>query len=181
MVFGVWRVSGVDFWDGTVSYFPPLQMSTNSPPNGVDSVTNEKEFSFRAETSATGRAEVAFHISPIVEMKKVTETNRPLPLRTVSDLKRNLDSQLQGDPRATNVFTSIIKLDGRDALICAPRTNPNPGTPSVWFCSISFFWKQSAVWEESTVCSIVVSAEKQETFVALTNSLKSVKVKISNL
>ena len=55
-------------------------------------------------------------------------------------------------------------------------TNQIAGEPIKWRGSVCFFWEVKPVWQNSTICSITITAETRETFNLLTSSLKTVKV-----
>jgi hypothetical protein len=87
-----------------------------------------------------------------------------------------VDSKLASFPFGTNYNTAITDLDGRRALTCVTHTNSLMGVTPKWFFSAAFFWESNSVWQKSTLCTVNMTADRLQTFSALTNSLKSLRV-----
>lgn len=167
------QTQAADFWNGAVHYDPPFTMPDG--PAGITSPTNGWRFSPTGSGEAThGIAEVEFRI----ETAETFIDKAPgKEIRTVADLKHFTEDQLR---TATHLSynCSLIEVDTRPALCCISRTNQASGAnrPTEWTCSVCFFWQTNRVWRNSTLCEVMISAEKRETFWLLTNSLKTIKV-----
>jgi len=159
------------FWIRAVSYKPPFEMYSSFEP------TNNVPFPGDWELGATGanrNAKVVFHLGKIEEI--IQPESPPKPILTVSALKDFMDSHLKSAPDASNVLTSVIRIDDRDALM-GISTIPHKGVDAPeWQCAVSFFWQTSAVWQNSILCSITLTAQKKDTLDILKDSLKSVKL-----
>jgi hypothetical protein len=152
------EAQGVQFWGGTLSYDPPFSMVTNESPWLVTFST------LGLSVGSNGVAEVRFSLAPI---------HPPAPT-TIASLKRFFDSQssLGGNYYSTD----IIKVGGKEAVMCTVKTNTTPHGPSKWQCTVTFFWEQTPAGQNSLICTINMAAESRDTLGLLTNSLKTVKL-----
>jgi hypothetical protein len=175
LILGSFHLSAETFWDGLVSYNPPLPMSSGTESGNEG--TPATGFEFSSEGTTNGYAQVTFQISSIVVL-----FNHGMPkeeVKTISDLKKAIDTELQSDFSATNYSTAVIKFDDRDA-VCT--THPISGDGPAKLCyGVTFFWHQSSTWLRSSIFSVYVAAEKRETFDKLVASLKTVKIQSPSL
>ena len=167
------QARSTEFWNEDVSYSPPFKMFTNSTPGNAARTTEDWEF-YTMASDTNGIARVVFHIETIA---KFIEPEIPAkPVKTISDLKGLVDAGLKTEARGTNYSTSIIEINGRQALSSRTRTNNIQGGPSgEWLHAVCFFWDQNTDWQKTTVCTVVLTAEKRETLNILENSLKTIK------
>jgi hypothetical protein len=171
VILGALHASAETFWDGLVSYEPPLPMWGSTEPG--DAGLPVSGYEFRYEGSTNGYAQVTFQISSIMMLY-----NHGFPtneVKTIFDLKKAIDKELQGDRRTTNYETSIIKFADRDAVIRTFQTTGGGSTK--WIYGVTFFWHTNLAWIGSSIFSIYASAEKRETFDRLVASLRSVKIR----
>ena len=132
-------------------------------------------FEFRSEGTTNGYAQVTFQVSSIMMLfNNVSEIPKEAP-KTISDLKKIIDTTSQNDHQSTNYSTTAIKFDGMDAIY---NTRPisNAG-PAKWYGRVTFFWPQNSVRPKMSIFSIHVTAENRATFDKLVASLKSVKIR----
>jgi hypothetical protein len=152
------EAQGVQFWEGIVSYDPPFNMYTNESPWLVTFHTPG------TSAGSNGVAEVTFSLTPI-------HPSAPL---TIHSLKKFFDSQ---SSLGGNYYTTdLIKVGGREAVLCIAKINTTPQGPSKWQSTVTFFWEQMPAGQHNVICTINMSAESRETLGLLTNSLKTVKV-----
>lgn len=163
------------FWKGALSYEPPFKMSSYLHPADAGAAVGDWElFSTAAGAGTNGPAQVVFHLGTVAEF---IGTDRPAnALETVADLKAFMDAELKASPSGSKPLISRVNIGGREALMSIASTNQVPGEPIKWRGSVCFFWKVKPVWQNSTVCSIAMTAETRETFNLLTNSLKTIKL-----
>jgi hypothetical protein len=174
VLLSVFSVSGEQFWDGAVSYQPPFPMLTNSKPLTVGAILPDWEF-YTMASNTNGPVQIAFHLDSI---DSFLGADKPVtPITNVSDLKRFLESD-PASKLATNLSSSIIEIDGRQALIAVARTNWIEGRQVDWFGGAYFFWESNADWQKSTLCAIRIAVERREALYALTNSLRTIKIKL---
>jgi hypothetical protein len=174
VLLSVFSVSGEQFWDGAISYQPPFPMFTNSRPSTVPATAQDWEF-YTMASNTNGIAEIAFHLESVGSFLGADKPSTPIT--NVSDLKRFLESS-PASALATNFSSSIIEIDGRQALIPVARTNWIEGRQVDWFGGAYFFWESNADWQKSTLCAIKIAAVRRETLYALTNSLRTIKIKV---
>ena len=104
----------------------------------------------------------------------VSEIPKEAP-KTISDLKKIIDTTSQNDHGSTNYTTTVIKFDGMDAVYNTPSLLK--GGPAEWYGRVTFFWPQNSVHPKTGIFSIHVYAENRATFDKLVVSLKSVKIR----
>ena len=177
LLCGSLQAQAADFWNGAVRYDPPFAMSDG--PAGVAWSTNGWKFSPPGSTT-NGLAEVEFRLETV----ETFIDNAPVKeIRSVGDLRGFVEDKLRATAQDSYYSRSLIEVDGRPALCCTSRTNQvlAPSRPTEWTCSVCFFWQTNSPWRDSTLCEVMISAEKRETFSLLTNSLKTVKVRPEKL
>ncbi len=171
------QAPAADFWNGAVHYDPPLPMFDG--PAGAAWPTNGWTFSPRGSTT-NGFAEVEFRLETV----ETFIDNAPAKeIRSVADIRSFVEDKLRGTALGADYSRSLIEVDGRPALCCSSRTNRvlAPSRPAEWTCSVCFFWETNSLWRNSTLCEVMINAEKRGTFSLLTNSLKTVKVRPGTL
>jgi len=157
------------FWIRAVSYKPPFEMYSSFEP------TNNVPFPGDWELEGANRnAKIVFHLGTIAEI--IQPESPPKPIQTLPALKDFLDSHLKTAPRGSNVLTSLIRIGDRDALMGISTVPHKVEDGPEWQCAVSFFWQTNAVWQNSILCSITLSAQKRDTFDLLKDSLKSIKI-----
>jgi len=175
VLLSVFSVSGEQFWDGAISYQPPFPMLANSKPLTVGAILPDWEF-YTTPSPTNGTPQIVFHVGSV---DSICGDDKPAtPITNMLDLKRFLESTLASDPLATNFSSSIIEIDGRQALIAVARTNWIEGRQFDWFGGAYFFWESNADWQKSTLCVIKIAVVRRETLYALTNSLRTIKIKL---
>jgi hypothetical protein len=172
-ILGSFQLPAESFWDGAVSFDPPLPMTSGVAGGNVGIPATG--FTFRCEGATNGYAGVTFQISSLMMLFNV-ETPKE-EVKTISDLKNAVDRALRNDSHTTNPSTTVVKLDDRDA-VCGMRPVSDAG-PAKWFYGLTCFWQTNSVWVRGSILSVYVTAEKRETFDRLVASLKSVKLKSS--
>jgi hypothetical protein len=171
------KAQAVEFWNGAVHYDPPFAMSDG--PAGVAWPTNGWKFS-PPGSATNGLAEVEFRLETVetfIDYAPVKE------IRSVGDLRSFVEDKLRATAQGSYYSRSLIEVDGRPALCCASRTSHvlAPSRLAEWTCSVCFFWQTNSSWRDSTLCEVMINAEKRGTFSLLTNSLKTVKVRPERL
>lgn len=173
LVFGSFHVSAETFWDGLVSYNPPLPMVGGDEAGNAGLPANG--FELRSEGTTNGYAQVTFQISSIMMLFNNPSEMPKEEIKTISDLKKAVDVELQEDLHTTNYSVEVVKFDGRDA-VCNTRPISDPG-PIKWYYRVTFLWQTNSVRRGSSIFSVFVAAEKRETFDKLLASLKTVKIR----
>jgi hypothetical protein len=162
------------FWKRAVSYQAPFKMRSRLHPATIGALTGDWElYSWGEDAGTNAHAQIVFHLGTAAEFIGTDKTAKAL--ETAADLKSFVDSNAGPDPGG-RVLTSIIRIDGREALMSLSRRNRVHGGKTEWRCAACFFWKVHPVWQDSTICSITMTAETRETLSLLTNSLRTVKL-----
>jgi hypothetical protein len=172
------QAQAADFWNGAVHYDPPFAMSDG--PAGVAWPTNGWKLSpygFGAITN--GFAEVEFRLETV---ETFIDKAPAKEIRSVANLRSFVEDKLRATAQGS-YSCSLIKVDTKPALCCVSRTNQvlAPSRPAEWTCSVCFFWETNSLWWNSTLCEVMINAEKPGTFSLLTNSLKTVKLRPERL
>ena len=170
------QVQAADFWNGAVHYDPPFAMYDG--PAGLPRPTNVWKFS-PPGNGTNGLAAVEFRLETVetfIDKSPVKE------VRSVADLKAFVENKLT-EVVPGSYYCSIIEIDGRQAVCCTSRTNQvlARNRPAEWTLSLCFFWETNRLWQSSTLCEVMISAERRGTLTVLTNSLKTIRVRPEKL
>ena len=172
---GSLKLRGDEFWNGAVSYTPPFRMLTNSQPEMRPDSLHRWGF-----CSWDGNAKVIFSVESLSTLNDMEGPTHAI--RTLLDLKEFLDAKHKADPRGPNAYsTQIIKLADGEALGCSVIPDKRSYDSDKWFYSVCFFWEQNPVWQKTTICEVIVTANKEQTLAVLTNSLNSIRISPAEL
>ncbi len=161
------------FWDGLVSYDPPIPMLGGTQPGNAGLPISG--FELRSEETTNGWAKITFQMSSITMLFDRPGDIPEIEIKTIAALKQLIDSKFRNNPAVTNYSSAVIKFDGRDAVSSTfPISNEGPAK---WYHGVTFFWQQEAIWLRSSIFSVSVMAENRATFDKLVASLKTVKIR----
>jgi hypothetical protein len=179
LLWTIVQAHAAEFWNGAVRYDPPYAMSGG--PAGVPWPTNGWKFvPYGFDPTSNGLAQVEFRLETV---DTFTERATVSEIRGLADFRKFVEDKLRATGLASHYSLRLIEVDSRPALCCVSRTNLviAPNLPAEWTCSVYFFWETNSVWRNSTLCEIMIDAQRRETFSLLTNSLMTVRVRPEKL